>query len=80
MKNIVLFFLVFIGFQLQGQRVNKNVTIYRDSYGVPHVHGITDKDAAYGLAWAHAEDDFETIQYTFLPAVGKWVYLVAKKV
>ena len=24
----------------------------------------------YGLAWAHAEDDFETIQYTFLPSKG----------
>ena len=71
MKNIVLFLLILIGFQLQGQRVNKNVTIYRDSYGVPHIHGITDRDAAYGLAWAHAEDDFKTIQYTFLPAVGK---------
>ena len=71
MKYIVLFFLILIGFQLQGQRVNKNVTIYRDSYGVPHIHGVTDQDAAYGLAWAHAEDDFKTIQYTFLPAVGK---------
>ena len=71
MKYIVLFLLILIGFQLQGQRVNKNVTIYRDSYGVPHIHGITDRDAAYGLAWAHAEDDFKTIQYTFLPAVGK---------
>ena len=46
------------------------IDIYRDKYGVPHIYGTTDKAAAYGLAWAHAEDDFETIQYTFLPSKG----------
>ena len=43
-----------------------NVTIVRDSFGVPHIYGITDADAAYGLAWAHAEDDFEHIQHNVL--------------
>lgn len=46
------------------------IDIYRDSFGVPHIYGATDKAAAYGLAWAHAEDDFENIQYTFLPSKG----------
>lgn len=46
------------------------IDIYRDSFGIPHIYGATDKAAAYGLAWAHAEDDFETIQYTFLPSKG----------
>ncbi|MBL88645.1 MAG: hypothetical protein CMD80_04070, partial [Gammaproteobacteria bacterium] len=31
--------------------------ITRDIYGVPHVHGVTDADAAFGLAYAQAEDD-----------------------
>ena len=35
-----------------------NAEILRDSYGVPHIFGHTDADAAYGLAYAHAEDDF----------------------
>jgi acyl-homoserine-lactone acylase len=47
------------------------VVIRRDSWGVPHVHGRTDADAAYGLAWAHAEDDFATIQDTLLAVSGK---------
>ncbi|TVP44044.1 MAG: acylase, partial [Mongoliibacter sp.] len=34
--------------------------------GVPHIFGKSDPDVAYGLAWAHAEDDFETIQQTLL--------------
>ena len=47
-----------------------NIDIVRDKWGVPHIYGKTDKEAAYGLAWAHSEDDFKTIQKTFLPAKG----------
>ena len=36
-----------------------NATITRDIYGVPHVHGETDADAAFGLAYAQAEDDIK---------------------
>ncbi len=42
------------------------VEILRDVWGVPHIYGRTDADAAYGLAYAHAEDDFATIQDTIL--------------
>ena len=65
-----LFFLVFISFNLLAQVDTDNIDIVRDKWGVPHIYGKTDKEAAYGLAWAHAEDDFETIQKTFLPAKG----------
>ena len=53
-----------------------DVTIYRDRFGVPHIIGKKDKDTAYGLAYAHAEDDFETIQDMMLFARGK---LASKK-
>ena len=46
------------------------VTIARDSYGVPHIFAKTDPEVAYGLAWAHAEDDFKTIQLLILPTKG----------
>lgn len=36
--------------------------IVRDEFGVPHINGRTDADAAYGLAWAHSEDDFGEIE------------------
>lgn len=39
-----------------------DVDIVRDRWGVPHIFGATDADASFGLAYAHAEDDFETIQ------------------
>ena len=32
------------------------------SWGVPHIFGRTDPDVAYGIAYAHAEDDFHTLQ------------------
>src|SRR5262249_13328502 len=45
-----------------------NVRILRDRWGVPHIFGKTDADAAFGLAYAHAEDDWPTIE-TVLAAV-----------
>lgn len=36
--------------------------IVRDEWGVPHIYGATDADVAYGIARAHAEDDFFTLQ------------------
>jgi len=47
------------------------VRILRDTWGVPHVFGHTDADVAFGLAYAHAEDDFATIQGALLAARGR---------
>ena len=48
-----------------------NSVITRDEWGVPHVHGTTDADAAFGLAYAHAQDDFNTIQDILIASRGK---------
>jgi penicillin amidase/acyl-homoserine-lactone acylase len=47
-----------------------DVCILRDTWGVPHIFGKTDADVAYGLAYAHAEDDFGTIQDSLLASRG----------
>ena len=39
-----------------------DVRILRDAYGVPHIYGDRDVDVAFGLAYAHAEDDWQTIE------------------
>ena len=65
-----LFFLIFFSSHSFAQVNTSNIEIVRDKWGIPHIYGKTDKEAAFGLAWAHAEDDFETIQKTFLPAKG----------
>jgi acyl-homoserine-lactone acylase len=47
-----------------------DVRIRRDEWGVPHILGKTDADAAYGLAYAQSEDDFATLRDVTLATRG----------
>ena len=49
-----------------------DVEIVRDEFGVPHINGKTDADTAYGLAYAHAEDDFSTIEDVVAMTRGRY--------
>ncbi len=42
-----------------------DVRILRDTFGVPHVRGHTDADAAFGVAFAQSEDDWPTLEQVF---------------
>jgi len=44
--------------------------IIRDDWGVAHIFGKTDADTSFGLGYAHAEDDWATIQDTLIAARG----------
>ncbi|GJL93313.1 penicillin acylase family protein [Hyphococcus sp.] len=44
--------------------------IIRDRFGVPHIYGKRDADVAFGLAYAHAEDDWKTIEEVILFSRG----------
>lgn len=46
--------------------------IVRDEFGVPHIYGKTDADVAYGVAVAHSEDDFFTLQDVVAMARGRY--------
>jgi len=66
-KYFLLFILTAALFDsVQSQWNTAKIDIVRDSFGVPHIFAKTDPEVAYGLAWAHAEDDFATIQQTLL--------------
>jgi acyl-homoserine-lactone acylase len=39
-----------------------SATIERDIWGIPHVRGATDPDAAFGLGYAMAEDTYRVIE------------------
>jgi acyl-homoserine-lactone acylase len=39
-----------------------DVTITRDKWGVPHIHGRSNADTAFGFAYAQAEDNWATIE------------------
>jgi len=53
------------------QQQAERVTITRDNWGIPHVHGRTDADAVFGLIYAQAEDDFNRIEMNYLKALGR---------
>jgi acyl-homoserine-lactone acylase len=56
--------IISIGYAQNTSTINtKNIEIVRDSFGVPHIFGKTDAEAAFGLAWATAEDDTSNSQY-----------------
>ncbi|MGH8183566.1 MAG: penicillin acylase family protein [Rhodanobacteraceae bacterium] len=52
------------------QREAQQVTITRDNWGIPHVHGKTDADAVFGMIYAQCEDDFNRVQMNYLTALG----------
>ena len=49
----------------------RTVTIYRDTYGVPHVFGRTDASTVFGFAYAQAEDNFWRVEENFINALGR---------
>src|SRR5436853_5441243 len=71
--------LLFIPLNLAAQVNPGHITIARDSFGVPHIFAPTDPETAYGLAWAHAEDDFNTLQLVVLSGKAKLGTAIGKK-
>ncbi len=53
------------------ERLASRVTIYRDTYGVPHVFGKTDAATVFGFAYAQAEDNFWRVEENFILALGR---------
>ena len=47
------------------------VTIYRDTYGIPHVFGETDASTLFGFAYAQAEDNFWQIEDDYVKSLGR---------
>ena len=84
-KILTLVALLFCATFSQAQLSNNpvidisKITIARDSFGVPHIFAPTDPEVAYGIAWAHAEDDFTTIQTLMLTGKGKLSTYLGKK-
>lgn len=74
MRALSLFLLVFvIPALMMGQDTaqERSSTIYRDTWGVPHIYGPTDASVVFGLAYAQAEDNFAHLQDNFLRALGR---------
>lgn len=46
--------------------------IVRDEFGVPHIYGERDVDVSFGIAFAHSEDDFSTLQDVIAMTRGRF--------
>lgn len=47
------------------------VEIIRDTWGIAHIHGKTDADAVFGMAYAQAEDDFNRVETNYITSLGR---------
>src|SRR5688500_19053529 len=70
MKKLFILIL-FVSLQSHAQINPSNISIARDSFGIPHIFAPTDPETAYGIDWATAEDDFETLQLVVLSGKAK---------
>lgn len=75
----ILFILVSLsllgGQTLAADKATKNLarsaTIYRDTFGVPHVYGRTDASVVFGLMYAEAEDNFGQLEEDHINKLGR---------
>lgn len=56
---------------IRWEKQAKNVTIIRDSWGIPHVYGKSDADAVFGLLYAQCEDDFKRVEMNYVEKLGR---------
>jgi acyl-homoserine lactone acylase PvdQ len=53
------------------QQQAKQVTIIRDTWGIPHIYGKTDANAVFGLLYAQCEDDFKRVEMNYIEKLGR---------
>jgi acyl-homoserine lactone acylase PvdQ len=54
-----------------GDPLEKQVTIYRDNYGTPHIVGETEEATFFGYGYAQAEDHLEDMMIQYRDAQGR---------
>jgi acyl-homoserine lactone acylase PvdQ len=60
-------------------QLTKQVTIYRDPFGTPHIHGKTDAATLFGFGYAQAEDNFWQLEDNFVLGLGRYAELHGAK-
>jgi len=55
----------------QWQAQAQQITILRDTWGIPHIYGKTDADVVFGTLYAQCEDDFERVEMNYIDAIGR---------
>jgi len=55
----------------EAEKLAKQVTIHRDEWHVPHIHGPTDKSVIFGYGYCQAEDYLWQVEENLLRAIGR---------
>ena len=63
------------GLKMQAQ----HITIIRDNWGVPHIYGKKDADAAFGLMYAQCEDNYWQMEESTIRSLGKAAEIYGEK-
>jgi acyl-homoserine-lactone acylase len=53
------------------ENLARSATIYRDTFGVPHIYGPTDESVVFGLMYAQAEDNFGQLEEDHINKLGR---------
>lgn len=53
-------------------RLADQVTIYRDTWGVPHIDAESDEAAIFGYAYAQAEDFYWQVEDNYILSLGRY--------
>ena len=61
------------------EEMAKSITIYRDSYGVPHIDAPTDAAVAFGMAYCQCEDFFWQVEDNYILGLGRYSEVYGKK-
>ena len=64
---------------LRWKQFSNRTTIYRDSYGIPHIYGKSDADAVFGLLYAQCEDDFSRVEMNYVEKLGRMAEVKGNK-
>src|SRR5262245_44229377 len=56
---------------VKAEQMARKVTIYRDTYGMPHIYAPTDAACVFGLMYAQAEDNFWQLEVDYIRALGR---------
>jgi acyl-homoserine-lactone acylase len=66
-------------YPINPEKLASEVTIYRDTYGIPHVYGPTDESVVFGFAYARAEDRFEKLERRYIQVIGRLAEVVGEE-
>lgn len=58
-------------FVAEADRLAADATIYRDSYGVPHIFGRNEQATYFGFGYAQAEDHLQQMATSYRAAAGR---------